>query len=258
MKQWLTIFQKENLEMWRNFKWIWFPISFVLLGVSEPLSVYYMPQIIDSLGGMPEGTVIEIPTPAAPEILFQSISQFNTIGLLIIVLASMGLISAERKSGVAELILVKPVSYISYITAKWAAALFLVWGSLFLGLIASWYYVMILFETVPVVDLFSAFAVYGLWLSFVLTITIFYNACFKSPGVVGFISMATIIVLSLISGALSHWLDWSPAQLSSYSNIILVSGELPEGTIGAIILSISGIMILLFLSIIFFRKKELA
>ncbi|NMD69987.1 ABC transporter permease [Bacillus sp. DNRA2] len=258
MNQWLTIFQKENLEMRRNFKWLWFPISFVLLGVSEPLSVYYMPQLIDALGGMPEGTVIEIPTPTAPEILYQSISQYDTIGLLIIVLASMGIISAERKSGVAELILVKPVSYFAYISAKWAAALVLVWTSLFLGLIASWYYVMILFETVPMIDLLSTFAIYGLWLSFVLTLTIFFNALFKSPGVVGFTSMATLIVLSIISGSLSQWLDWSPALLSGYSSVVLVSGELPEGSIGAIILTISSIIILLLLSIVIFKKKELA
>ncbi|WP_147534900.1 ABC transporter permease [Bacillus marasmi] len=258
MMQWATIFQKENLEMWRNFKWIWFPISFMLLGVSEPLSVYYMPQIIDSLGGMPEGTVIEIPTPSAPEILFQSISQFNTIGLLIIVLASMGLISGERKSGVAELILVKPVSYLAYITAKWASALLLVWVSFFIGLIASWYYVLILFDKIPLDDLFRAFVVYGLWLTFVLTITIFFNAFFKSPGVVGFISLATVIVLSIITGALSHWLQWSPVQLSSYTGELLVSGELPDGTWGAIILSVCSILVLLAVSIVVFRKKELA
>jgi ABC-2 type transport system permease protein len=117
---------------------------------------------------------------------------------------------------------------------------------------------MILFEKIPLDDLFSAFAVYGLWLTFVLTITIFFNVFFKSPGVVGFASLATVIVLSLFSGALSHWLDWSPTQLASYTSTLLVSGKMADGAWGAIILSISGIIVLLFLSILVFRKKELA
>jgi ABC-2 type transport system permease protein len=258
MNQWLTLFQKEILEMWRNFKWIWFPLSFILLGVSEPLSTYYMPQIIDSLGGLPDGAVIEIPTPSSPEILFQSISQYNTIGLLIIVLASMGLIAAERKSGVAELILVKPVSYFSYVTAKWAGAVLLTGVSYFLGLLSSWYYVVILFEKIPFGDVMVAFGLFWLWLSFVLTITVFFNALFKSPGVVGFISMATIIILSLISGSLSHLLEWSPTQLTGYAGSYLISGTPPDDVWGAVAVSGIGIVILLSISIYVLRKKELA
>lgn len=257
MSQWGTIFQKEILEMWRNFKWIWFPISFILLGVSEPLTVYYMPQILDSVGDLPEGAVIQLPTPTPPEILFQSISQYNTIGLLIIVLASMGLMAAERKSGVAELILVKPVSYFSYVTAKWAGSLLLVWVSYFLGLIVSWYYVMILFEQVPFADVLVSFGLFGLWLTVVLSITIFYNAFFKTPGVVGFISLATIIVLNVISGALSNLLEWSPTQLSGYTGSYLLSGDLPEDAIGAIAVSVILTILLLSLSVYFFKKKEL-
>lgn len=258
MKQWLTILQKEILEMWRNFKWIWFPLTFVLLGASEPLTTYYTPQIIDSLGGLPEGAVIKLPTPTSPEILFQSIGQFNSIGLLIIVLASMGMISAERKSGVAELILVKPVSYFSYVTAKWAGATILLWSSYFVGLLASWYYIAILFKPIPFTNFLVSFIIFGIWLTFVLTITVFYNAFFKSPGVVGFVSMATIIILNLISGTLSQWLEWSPAQLSSYTSSYLISGAFPNEAWGAITVTTVSIFVLLAISIYIFRNKELA
>ena len=258
MSQWLTILQKEILEMWRNFKWIWFPISFILLGASEPITTYFTPQIIDSLGGLPKGTVIELPTPTSPEILFQCISQFNTIGLLIIVLGSMGIISAERKSGVAELILVKPVSYFSYVTAKWAGAALLLWSSYFVGLLAGWYYITILFKEISFTNFLVTFSTFGIWLTFVLTITVFYSALFKSPGVVGFISMATIIILNLVSGTLSHWLEWSPAQLSSYTSSYLISGDLPSDSWGAIMVTTASIFVLLAISISVFRKKELA
>lgn len=257
MSQWLTLLQKEILEMWRNFKWIWVPISFILLGVSEPLSSYYLPQIIDSLGGLPEGTVIEIPTPTAPEVLFQSISQYSTIGLLIIVLTSMGLIAAERKSGVAELILVKPVSYFSYITAKWVGAVLLLWFSYFLGMVSSWYYVWILFDFIPFTDFLISVALFGLWLTFVLTITVFFNAIFKSPGVVGFVSMATVILVNLVSGMLKTVLEWSPSQLPSYTNVYLLSGDLSGAAWGAITVSLVGLPLLLALAIYIFKNKEL-
>jgi hypothetical protein len=31
----------------------------------KPISSYYMPQILDSLGSLPNGAVIKIPTPSA-------------------------------------------------------------------------------------------------------------------------------------------------------------------------------------------------
>ena len=114
MSQWLTLFQKEIFEMWRNFKWIWVPITFILLGVSEPLTSYYMKHILDSLGGLPEGAVIDIPTPTAGAVLASGLSQYTTLGVLIIVLSTMGIIAGERKSGVAAMILVKPVSYLFF------------------------------------------------------------------------------------------------------------------------------------------------
>lgn len=258
MNQWLTLFQKELVEMWRNFKWIWVPIIFILLGVSEPLSSYFMPQIIDSLGGLPEGTVIEIPPPTASEVLIQGLGQYTTIGVLIIVLSTMGIIAAERKSGVAAMILVKPVSYFSFVTAKWAGGLLLVWLSLLIGYIATWYYTGILFDWIPIDVCFQSYLLYGLWLTVVLTLTVFFSASLLTPGIAGFNSLAVVFVFTLVAGALSNWLEWSPSQLTNYANEVLLSRGIPEDTLPASLLTLACIIILLWFSVFIFRKKELA
>lgn len=257
MNQWMTLFKKELLEMARNFKWIWVPIVFILLAAKEPLTLYYMPQIIDSLGGLPEGAVFQMPVPSAAEVLVAVLGQFNTLGVLIIVLITMGIISAERKSGVASLILVKPVSYTSYVTAKWAGALLLLWSAYFIGYLVSWYYVVILFETVPFADFFQSFMINGIWLSFVLTISIFYNSLFKSPGAVGFLSIATVIILSFMSSAFSQWVTWSPPMLSTYTNLLLMNQKLPNEVIPTMIVSFVIMLAMLVGSIAILRKREL-
>ncbi|QED48268.1 ABC transporter permease [Cytobacillus dafuensis] len=258
MNQWMVLFNKELVEMSRNFKWIWVPIVFILLAVKEPLTLHYMPQIIDALGGLPEGAVIEIPVPSASEVLIAILGQFNTLGVLIIVLTSMGIIAAERKSGVAAIILVKPVSYASFVTSKWTAAMLLMWVSYFIGYVASWYYVVILFEAVPFIDFFQSFLLNGIWLSFVLTMTIFINSFNKSPGVVGFISIAIIILLSLLSSLFSRWIEWSPSLLPTYTSTFLLNNEIPDNVLSAVIVAIIGMIILLICSISIFRRKELA
>jgi ABC-2 type transport system permease protein len=258
MRQWLTLFQKEILEMWRNFKWIWVPITFILLGVSEPLTSYYMKDILDSLGGLPEGTVIDIPLPTAGAVLASGLSQYSTIGVLIIVLGTMGVIAGERKSGVAAMILVKPVSYFSYVTSKWAGSLLLVWFSLFIGYLSTWYYTGQLFDWVPVGEFFQSYILYSLWLTVVLTVTVFFSASLLAPGMAGFISLALALVVSIISGALSHLLEWSPSQLTSYASALLTAGELPDETLPASLLAVLIITVLLWLNVVIFKKKELA
>jgi ABC-2 type transport system permease protein len=258
MSQWMTLFQKELLEMWRNFKWIWVPITFILLGVSEPITSYYLPEIIKSFGGLPEGAVIDIPPPTAGAVLASGLSQYSTFGVLIIVLGTMGVVAGERKSGVAAMILVKPVSYLSYVTSKWAGSLLLVWFALFIGYLSTWYYTGQLFEWVAFGDFFQSFVLYGLWLTVILTVTVFFSSALLSPGMAGFISLALVLVVSIISGALSHLLEWSPSQLTSYASALLTTGELPDDTLPASLIGILLIVILLWLSVFLFKKKELA
>jgi len=258
MSQWMTLLQKEIVEMWRNFKWIWVPITFILIGVQQPIITYYMPQILDLAGGLPEGAVINIPTPTAGEVLSQGLGQYTTLGVLIIVLSTMGIIAAERKSGVAAMILVKPVSYRSFVTAKWAGGLVLMWFSFLIGYLATWYYTGILFEWIPVENFFQSFFFYGLWLTVILTITLFFSASLLAPGIAGFISLAVVIVVSLISSTLSNLLEWSPALLAGYASEILLDKGIPDDTLPASLIAAGCIVILLSLSVIIFKKKELA
>lgn len=258
MNLWLVLFKKECLEMVRNFKVFWVPLTFILLGAIDPLTAYYMPKIINALGGLPEGAVIEVPLPSPGESLLMSVGQFNTLGVLIIALIMMGSVAGERKSGVAAMILVKPVPVGFYITAKWTAALILIWLSYFAGMLASWYYTGILFGWIPFGEFLTGFFVYGVWLTFILTITVFYSSLVKSPGLAGFLSIATAVVVSIISSGFSRWIKWSPALLKTYISEFFLGAPLPDETIPALLAATAAIGVFLTLSVVAFRKKELA
>ncbi|WP_245544973.1 ABC transporter permease [Lentibacillus jeotgali] len=100
--QWWTLFQKELIENIRNVKWIWVPLIMILIAIMDPLTNYYLPQIIEATGGMPDGAEIQLPDYQPSDVVMMSIGQFNTIGVLIMALISMGTIAGERKNGVSE------------------------------------------------------------------------------------------------------------------------------------------------------------
>ena len=255
--QWSTLFNKEVLENWRNKKWIWVPIVMMLLTVMDPISYYYLPEIINVAGGVPDGTIIEIPKLAPTEVIMMSIEQLSLFGVLIIVLLSMSTIAGERQSGTTEIILVKPINYHNYITAKWTAYLLLVWFGLFLGLLINWYYTNLLFGDLSFFTMLKVVLFYGLWFTFVLTISIFYNTLFKVPGLVAACTVITLLGLSLVNTVFGHKLTLFPNQLSTHIYQMVetnsISGEL-LGT-ALIICLLSGL--LLAASIFLFKNKEI-
>ncbi|MFC0301299.1 ABC transporter permease [Virgibacillus soli] len=255
--QWLILLQKEMVENWRNFKWIWVPLVFILLAIMDPISTYYLPQILEAVGGLPEGAVFEIPDPLPREVIMMSLNQLGSLGILIIVLIAMSSITNERKSGVAEIILVKPVSYANYITAKWFVIIILVWLSLVLSLGMSGYYINLLFGNLGIGEIIKVISFYGLWLTLIATIAIFYNTLFKTAGLVAFMSIFTVIGLSIITSVFGKHLTWSPANLTSHIHEMLVMHEVTTDLVVTSLITIILIAGLLFSSIYIFKTKEI-
>ncbi|MGG3281242.1 ABC transporter permease [Paenibacillus solani] len=257
MNQWMIMFRKEMLEMWRNSKWIWLPIVFVLFGIMQPVTAYYLPQILENTGSMTEGTIINISMPTGGEVLIKTLSQYGTIGLLIIVLASMGMVSNERISGVAGMILMKPVKFASYLTVKWAAAVTITIISFTIGFFVSWYYTSSLIGEVNLSRAFISFLLYCLWLAFIITITLLASTSLKGNAAAAFITLAFATVLSLMTSVLSKYMHWSPSHLTDQATTYLMKGEFdPHLSLVLTVTSLS-IIVLLYLSIYVFKKKEL-
>ncbi len=199
--------------MIRNYTIIWLPISFILLGASQPITSFFMPDILSSAGNLPEGSVISIPTPMPFEVMESSLSQFGVIGLLLITLTNMGALSYERSSGTAAMILVKPVSFLSFVTAKWAANLSLTLISFTLGYCTAWYYTSTLFSPLNFKVVFIGALFFALWLSFIGTLTLMFSSLIRSPAAAAFSALTIATMLTIVSNTLPFKWSWNPGRL---------------------------------------------
>lgn len=122
--------------MVKEYKILWLPIVFMLLGLTQPIMMYYLPMILKSLGGV-EGIMID-PTMAKPEgqeVLASTLnSQFDQLGIIIIIVAAMSVIQAEKANGMLAFILTRPVSISSYLGSKIATHYLLAVFSLAIGI----------------------------------------------------------------------------------------------------------------------------
>ncbi|KYG89047.1 ABC transporter permease subunit [Metasolibacillus sp. FSL K6-0083] len=215
MTQFSVLLKKEFLESWRSFKFLWIPLVFIFLGVTEPLTNYYIEDILAAVGNMPEGFEMLFPELTAADILLSTTGQYQLIGLLVLISAFIGSVSRERHNGTATLLYVRPISAAVIFMSKWMMASIVSIVSAVLGYLASMYYTVILFGSVAVDDFVKMLLTYCVWLVLVMAITIAMSAAFQT-GVAAAIAIILIPVGLFVDSAIGGFWTWTPWKLVNH------------------------------------------
>lgn len=216
MKTFRVLLLKEWREQTRNFKIVWIPLVFILFGILEPVTNYYLPEIMKSVGNLPEGATFTWPEFTGEDIFASLLGQYQFIGVLVIVLAFMGTLSGERKNGTATLLYVRPISYNQYFLSKWLVVNGIVLLSVWLGFLAAWYYIDILFNPVAASDVLPFIATYSLWMMFVVTVTLACSASLPTGGAAG-VAIAITLIYQIIDSLIGAYWTISPWKIAIHS-----------------------------------------
>ncbi|NYF23208.1 ABC transporter permease [Sporosarcina sp. JAI121] len=217
MKGLSVLLQKEWREHIRNYKVLWIPIVFIVFGILEPVTNHFLPEIMKSVGNLPEGADFTWPEFKGEEIFVSLLGQYQLIGVLVIILAFMGTISGERKNGTATLLYVRPVSFRYYFLSKWIVVNGIVLGSVWLGFMAAWYYIDALYNHVNALPVLGFIATYSIWLIFVVTVVLALSAWLPTGGAAGLAILVTLVYQVIDSLIGAYW-SVSPWKLSMYAS----------------------------------------
>ncbi|WP_088009317.1 ABC transporter permease [Indiicoccus explosivorum] len=217
MNQFGVLLKKEWREHVRNYKILWLPAVFVLFGIIEPVTQYFLPQIIESAGNLPEGAVFEFPTPEPEQVLVSVMGQYQFIGLIILILAYMGAVAGERRSGTATLLYVRPLSYPAYFLSKWVMAVSAGLASVWLGFLGAAYYIWLFFGDIAAGDFLQFAASYSLWIILFLTIVLTASAALPHQGLAAAVAMALVFAAQILDSLLGVYWTASPLKLPAYA-----------------------------------------
>ena len=233
----LTLLHKEFLDFWRSKKFIWLPVVFMLFCVMQPLTYYFMDDILKFGGNLPEGAVIEMPLPSSAEVMASVLSQLNTVGVLLMIVATMGSINDEQKNGSLTLLLVRPIFYINYVSSKIISQSVLLIFSFLCGYALSYYYTIVLFSSVAIDVVLQSALIYSLYVFFIVTIVIFTSALLNNSGAIAIVNVLFLGGLSIVSSWLTEILKYSPTRLSSFASAIVMNEE-TNGLVGCVIVTL--------------------
>ncbi|OKP86263.1 hypothetical protein A3844_14450 [Paenibacillus helianthi] len=224
MRKVWTLYHKEMLEALRSYKLIWVPVVFMILGIMQPLTTYYMPEILKASGNVPPGMLEGYEMPGAAVVMAQTLGQYGTIGMLILVLGVMNSLAGERSGGTIEMLMVKPVAPAAIVSAKWAAQLTTLIVALGLGVAGAAYYTEQLMGPLSWGRLCAGAGLYGLWLLCAVSLTLLFSAWLRGPAA-AFLGLGSAAAMSLAHSLLPSQLGWTPAALTAQSAAIITEGR---------------------------------
>ena len=225
MQQFNALLLKEWRESWRSFKLLWIPLVFLLLGISDPLMNYFMEDILNAVGNMPEGFMMTMPELQPADLLAASTGQFQSIGIIVLIAAYIGVFSRERQNGTATLLYVRPISFSALFLSKWLVASVVAIVSAIAGYAGSVYYTALLYGTVEWSKFLAMLATYSMWLLLVMAVTVAMSAAFQTSiaATIAIILVPIGLFIDLIIGAFWKYTPW---KLANYGVALLTDSVL--------------------------------
>lgn len=217
MKGLAPVLRKELLEQLRTYRLLIVGGIFVFFGITTPLTLKYLPQIIKLAG---EQMTIDVPPPTAAQSLVEYTGTIGQIGVLVAVLVAMGAIANELKHGTALITLSKPVSRSAFVASKLIALTVTFIVAMIVASVFCFAYTVMLIESANIMDFVGANLLLGLFLVFCLSVTLLFSGFFKSSLAAGGISIGILIALALFS-AIPVFGDYMPGKLLGWGNNLI-------------------------------------
>lgn len=254
----ILLIKKEFVQMVRDLRIVWLPIVFIFLGCTQPIVTYYLPTILEALGG---GQGITIDPSAISreggEVLAGTLgSQFDQLGIIILVVALMGIIQSDKSNGMLAFILTRPVSISSYLLGKVVSNYLIVVLSVTIGFFVSYLYVNSLFTTVPVSHMLIALLLYLLWVLFLVAFTMMISAMFRNQGIIALISIIFLSCCRIIVNFLPAIDFINPASLSKHAMEVLATGTLNTSVVSTIFVEVIWILVIFSLTNFWISLKK--
>lgn len=224
MNGFATFVRKEATEILRTWR-IWvLPGILLFFALTGPATARFTPEILKAVAGMPAAAIEAlIPAPTYLYAYGQWAKNLSQIGLFALIIIYGGLVSSERKSGTAVLVLTKPVSRTAFIVAKALVHGAFLTATVVIGTLLTWGLTRLVFGTAPPGPLFSsALAWLAFGLLFLALMTLLSVLLSSQAGAAG-IGIGVYALLA-IAGLSESLVLYTPVGLTTAPSL-LAAGE---------------------------------
>ncbi len=229
---------REIVKTWR----IWVLPGIVLFfAVTGPVIARFTPQLLAAVA--PDtGLVFQIPNPTFLDAYLQWTKNLIQLVTFAIIIIFAGVVSAERRSGTAVLVLTKPLSRRAFIAAKAVAQGAFLMATVAVGAAVTWAFTYAVFGEAPLRPLVLATGAWLIWALLILSITLCLSSLVGSQAGAAGLGLGAFVLLSIAA-------LWGPAVRYSPAGLLGAPNDLVVGRAGSLLwptvtgLSLAGIAV---------------
>jgi ABC-2 type transport system permease protein len=247
--------RKEFTEIVRTWR-IWvIPGIALFFALSGPLLAKYTPQILTAaLGSQGEAIFQALKTPTYLDAYAQWIKNLSQIMLFAIIIIYGGLVSSEKKSGTAILVVTKPVSRPAFVVAKVLVHGAFIAVTVIAGTALTWAITKVAFVDAPPAALWTATLAWLAFALFFLAVMALVSVLVDSQAGAAGIGLGLYAVVSL-STLWRPMLLFSPAGLAAAPMAIAAGKDFPLAI--PMLVTIAATIVLIYAAAEAFRLKEI-
>lgn len=253
----MAFLKKEFKAIFKTYRWWVIPLVFLIFALMSPPSAKLTPEILKSV--MPKGMALKIPEPTLTDAFAQWFKNLSQMGLLAVILLTMGIVAEEKASGTILLIVTKPVSRANVILSKFTAQAVWMTVSFLVAAAACFAYAAMIFKFEKLAVFAQANVLFVLYFILVIAITIFFSAVLKNQIAAGGLSLVAVMLLSLGSSLNQTFDKYAPTGLTTIGTKIALGQKGAELAQAAWPALIAAVLIIALLSgaIAVFNREEL-
>jgi ABC-2 type transport system permease protein len=246
-----VLIKKEIKEQLKTYRFLIVAGVFLFFGLSTPLLTKYLPELLELAG---EDIIIELPPPTALQALQEYSDTILQVGILVVVLVTMGAVARERERGTAQMVLSKPVGRGAFVGAKLVGISLSFLVALGLASTASYIYTVLLLGEADVGAFLVLNLLLGLFFITAIAVTLLFSSLFKNQLAAGGVALVALVVQAVLTQV--PWIgDYMPAALPGWG-IGLLAGPHPAAW-GAVAVSLAIVGASLYLSRLKLNRTEI-
>lgn len=254
-----TLMKTDFFFLRKTSKIIIFGALILMFSIVSPLTARYMSEILEALLSTSNDLVISFPETTVLDSYFQFISDLNEIVLWVIMFVGVSIFIRDKTKGQMPLIMSKPICRTKYLLSKYITFSGLLLGLLLLGYLIFTYYTNALFQEIFFVDGLIMMLYYFVYVEFLLAVAMLMSILFKTY-ILAILSTFLIYIVTNVFNVLADLTFFShlPGMLNSVGVEYLVTEGVVDGSILTLMVGLSLTIGTILLSVLIFRKQELA
>lgn len=253
MRSFSAFFKKECMEFTRTYKLFLMIVLFFILGVMNPLTARYTPELIKNF--MPEGMEIILPEPSAADSWMQFFKNVPMMGLIVLVLVFSGMMAQEISKGTLINVLTKGLPRPAVVLSKFCFAVLIWTAAYFLCFGISYVYTGFFWDTASPHLLFSVSCIWVFGILLIALVLLGGIIFTNTSGTVLFTGIC--VILLFFTNMLPRLQKYNPLLLITANIELLSKNMVPLDFFWSIGITVFLTALSLFSAVLLFNRKLL-